>query len=422
MERYNFFWRLIYISVLSNILFSCSNEEHISGNSITGLEINADFLKLIDDGSDIAGELSIISESTAIQLIWNTDSICNLDTSLTSISSQSGKYVLPIKWKKVLPDGNMGPKGVAYKAGVKVIAGDYSQYVPLIWSEKIDTMKIMEMIPATRSANDILPRISQITMFPTTVHMNYENGGIMYVGLSEVPFAILDVSKITPNMNINISLIPECITESQMINFKWNSKGAPSTSFSANVIAMSEGIIQSGVVSYEATHKDYIEVADVKWAPGNLLYNGSEYYFDTNQFTVGDYFGWNWYSKVTNTANFTNIYDYKFDPCSKVLPTGTWKTPTREEWQSLINEGYRKITSPMKAYIFSEEVVLVAGGFKKDDGKLYYSGVAGEYWTSELAQGGMGYVFVYGEQLDRPVSSGGHWSGYGVNVRCVKIY
>lgn len=413
--------KLIAISVLTYGLLSCSNEEHLSEKSVTGLKINADFLKLIDDGTGIAGKLSIISESTDIQLIWNTDSICNLDTSLTSISSLNGNYVLPIKWKKVLSDGTMGPKGVAYKAGVKVIAGDYSQYVPLIWSEKIDTMKIMRTIPLTRSANEVLPRVSQITMLPVTVHMNYEKGGTMYIGLSEVPFVILDVSKFMPNMNINMSLIPEYITESQMINFKWNSKGAPSSSFSANIIAMSEGIIQSGVISYEAP-TDYIEVAGVKWAPGNLLYNGSEYYFDTNQFTVGDYFGWNWYSKVTNTANFTNIYNYQYDPCSKVLPAGTWKTPTRTEWQSLINAGYRKITSPMKAYIFSEKIILVAGGFKKDDGKLYYSGVAGEYWTSELAQGGMGYVFVYGEQSDMPDSSGGHWSGYGVNVRCVKIY
>lgn len=129
------------------------------------MTIEADFLKLADNGTDIAGALSIVSDSKDIQLIWNTDSICNLDTSLTSISSQNGKYILPIKWQKHLSDSTFAPEGVAYKAGVKIIAGEYSKYVPLIWAEQIDTTKVLEF---NQTGNQRCQRRS------TSHHTNYD--------------------------------------------------------------------------------------------------------------------------------------------------------------------------------------------------------------------------------------------------------
>ena len=242
---------LVLIGFISYGLFSCTNENENSVKSNAGLTIEADFLKLADNGTDIAGALSIVSDSKDIQLIWNTDSICNLDTSLTSISSQNGKYILPIKWQKHLSDSTFAPEGVAYKAGVKIIAGEYSKYVPLIWAEQIDTTKVLESIrPVTRGANDDLPRIIQITMVPSTVNMNSINGGSMYIGLSEIPFVVFDLSELTSDMNIDMSKLPNHITESQFLDFKWNTLGAPSYGFSANIIAMSEGLTQIGTITY----------------------------------------------------------------------------------------------------------------------------------------------------------------------------
>lgn len=242
---------LACIGLLSYGLSSCNNEDDATINAVAGLEVNADLLKLTDNGTNIAGELSIASSSKDIQLIWNTDSICNLDTTLTSISPQNGRYVLPIKWQKHLTDSTFAPKNIAYKAGLKIVAGEYSKYIPLIWAEKIDTTKVMESILQTRAADTPMPKVTQITMTPSTVNMNDENGGTMYIGLSNVPFVIFDWSDFTSDMNIDMSAMPTSIQTSTMLNFKWKSGGAPSFEFSANVIAMSEGLTQIGVVEYK---------------------------------------------------------------------------------------------------------------------------------------------------------------------------
>lgn len=242
---------LACIGLLSYGLSSCNNEDDATINAVAGLEVNADLLKLTDNGTNVAGELSIASSSKDIQLIWNTDSICNLDTTLTSISPQNGRYVLPIKWQKHLTDSTFAPKNIAYKAGLKIVAGEYSKYIPLIWAEKIDTTKVMESILQTRAADTPMPKVTQITMTPSTVNMNDENGGTMYIGLSNVPFVIFDWSDFTSDMNIDMSAMPTSIQTSTMLNFKWKSGGAPSFEFSANVIAMSEGLTQIGVVEYK---------------------------------------------------------------------------------------------------------------------------------------------------------------------------
>lgn len=242
---------LACIGLLSYGLSSCNNEDDTTINAVAGLEVDADLLKLTDNGTYVAGELSIASSSKDIQLIWNTDSICNLDTSLTSISPQNGRYILPIKWQKHLTDSTFAPKNIAYKAGLKIVAGEYSKYIPLIWAEKIDTTKVMESLLQTRAADTPMPKVTQITMTPSTVNMNDENGGTMYIGLSNVPFVIFDWSDFTSDMNIDMSAMPTSIQTSTMLNFKWKSGGAPAFEFSANVIAMSEGLTQIGVVEYK---------------------------------------------------------------------------------------------------------------------------------------------------------------------------
>lgn len=331
---------LACMGLLLHGLSSCTNEEDVASvNSTMGLEVGADFLKLADNGTELAGELSIVSGSTDIQLIWNTDSICNLDATQTSISSQNGRYTLPIKWLKQSEDGTFGPEGTAYKAGVKIVAGEYSKYVPLIWAEKIDTTKVMESIhPVTRAASDVLPRVAQITLLPTTVNMNYANGGTMYVGLSEVPFAIFDVSEITSDTNIDMSEIPNYITASQMLNFKWNLNGAPSYGFAVHIIASSEGITQTGIIKYEASApaKDYIEAGGIKWAKGDLQYVNGTYSIKNSQelsssldIYASDQWNYNKLLPVTITSTAQG------DPCRQVAPAGTWRLPTKYEFDVL---------------------------------------------------------------------------------------
>lgn len=189
---------------------------------------------------------------------------------------------MSIKWLEKLPDGKLGPKSIAYKAGVKIVAGEYSKYVPLIWVDKVDTAKVVEAIPMTRAIEEIMPIVTQIEMLPTMVNMNYENGGSIYVKLSNAPFVIFDLSEFTSDKNIDVAQIPTSITTSQTSNFKWNANGAPSYAFTANLIAYSEGITQIGVVTYTPSGTGDSSTLSFKSSnlpSGNIPFTGEGYTF-----------------------------------------------------------------------------------------------------------------------------------------------
>ena len=243
---------LLFLVIFAGLFVACQNEDYDTFQT-EGLDVGVQFLKLSDDDTNIAGKLVINAGTPEIDIKWNTESLCNIDTAQTKISVKNGICTLPIKWKEKLANGSYGPNGIAYKAGVQITAGKYSKYVPLIWAEQIDSTKVMESIPLTRAAGDPMPRVTQITMVPSTVNMNEELGGSMYVGLSNVAFAIFDWSEFSTDMNIDMSMLPTSITASQMLDFKWKAGGAPAFEFSARVIAMSEGLTQTGIVQFVRT-------------------------------------------------------------------------------------------------------------------------------------------------------------------------
>lgn len=362
MQKLKHLFELVFIGLFFFGLFSCSNEEDTSVNAAKGLDISADFLKLVDNGTDVAGELFIASNAKDIQLIWNTDSVCNLDTSLTTISSGSGKYVLPIKWQKNQMNGRFGPEGTAFKAGVKIVAEDYSKYIPLIWAEKIDSAEVAKTAVLTRATYD-LPRIVQITMVPSTVNMNYEIGGSMYIGLTNLSFATIDISGFNSGMNINTSLIPNYITASQMLNFKWNSNGHPSFSFTANVIAKAEGIVQTGIVKYDAPDS-YIEYNGVRWSSGNLKNVNGIYQFAKSQYEFGSY----WPTNPNGS-----------DPCKLVSPLNTWRLPTVAEYRNLINSGLHYVTSPAQGFALGKLFFAQQGGLDNQYAEYMTNEYKGNY-------------------------------------------
>lgn len=260
--------------------FSCTNEDNTFINNITGLETSADLLKLVDDGTNIAGELSITSDIPDVKLVWNTNEACNLDTTLSSITLKNGRYTLPIKWQKSISDGKFAPEGIAYKAGVQIIAGEYSKYVPLIWAEKVDTAKVMEAIPTTRTAESIMPRVVQIELTPITAYMNEQIGVSVHVGLKNAEFVVFDWSEFNSDINIDMSLLPNYITSSQFINFKWTSNGAPSYGFAVNYYAQTEGMTQPGIVTFiPSTPSITLSFKASNLPSGNIPFVGGLYTF-----------------------------------------------------------------------------------------------------------------------------------------------
>ena len=88
------------------------------------------------------------------------------------------------------------------------------------------------------------------------------------------------------------------------------------------------------------------------WAPGNLnaVPNGDGtflYYFAPAQESYsglvngGDYFCWDTLDPTVNaSSNATGVYDASTDPCTKVIPEGTWRMPTKEEFEALVASGF----------------------------------------------------------------------------------
>lgn len=274
---------ILCLTVLSGTLFSCTNEEdaNVYPDGSKGLQTDVEFLRLTDNSTDVAGKLEIMSNMPEVTLKWNTAPNCNLDTLQTSITLKNGRGVLPIKWQEKLEEGKRGPKDLAYKAGVQIIAGEYSKYVPLVWAEEIDSVKLAESSIKTRTTDqEILPRVGQISMFPSTVQLNDQNGGVMSITLTDINFVILDLSEFTADMNLDLADIPSFITESQVLNFRWKAGGAPAFAFSARVVAMSEGLVQYGYVNYAPpVDPGTLNFVNSNLPAGNIPQSGGTYRF-----------------------------------------------------------------------------------------------------------------------------------------------
>lgn len=309
--RKSFLWSVILaLGIIAQLFVGCQNEETESVERVSGLQIATDFIKLSDDSTEVAGELIIQSSLSEVSLKWNTDSVCNLDTTVTFLPVKNGRCSLPIKWKEKQESGKYGPDDIAYKAGVQVIAGEHSAYIPLIWAEKVDTAKVLESFVKTRAVGDPLPKISQITMLPTTVTMDDAVGGTMRIGLSNVPFVIMDYSEITSDMNIDMADMPSVITEDTNLDFKWKSGGAPSFGFSANIVAMSEGLTQIGVVQYLKSTPQITISAN----PTSIVLAGNQDAKAASVITTNDIQGWtanvtegDWFTVTPSGVNGGNL-------------------------------------------------------------------------------------------------------------------
>lgn len=229
--------------------FSCKTNEDDFISASSGFETNADFIKLTDMATSTAGELSIRTNQPEVTVKWNTKAICNLDTTITKLTVKNGMVNLPIKWAETLAKGVYGLENHAYRAGVQLIAGEYSKYIPLIWADGVDSTEIISSIPVTR-AGDIMPRVSEIAMIPTEIRMTEENGDSMRIELNDIPYAILDISAIREDMNIDVSSFDPILMESTTLYFEWGGNGAPSFAFSAPIIVMADEIMQIGTINF----------------------------------------------------------------------------------------------------------------------------------------------------------------------------
>ncbi len=222
------------------------------------------------------------------------------------------------------------------------------------------------------------------------------------------------------------------------------------------VTAVSEGMvaITAEVAGLEATclvtvvkknfnnGHEFVDMGlSVKWATMNVGANAPEdygeyfawgettpksrYAWDTYKWGNGDYKELTKYNDRDNRGTVDNKYTLDLsDDAANVNWEGTWRMPTNEEWEELINQctwvwttqngvdGY-KVTAPNGGSIF-----LPAAGYV-NYGTHSSVGTAGFYWSSSLnsLNSPMGDYVLFNSTYDR-LSADWRYTGNSVRAVC----
>lgn len=243
--------KLLSLLLFMLVLWSCKNEDDVLMNEVPqGFNVNTEFVKLSDNGTGTAGSLLINADVSEVSVRWNVNEKYNLDTTQTSVKLIGGKGVLPIKWREVQESGNYGPDDMLYNAGVMITAGDQSQYIPLIWAEKVDTAHVMQSMIKTRAVSDI-PKAYSVQFVPEIMPMNSQSGGSVFVILENINFALFNYGSLAPAYNVDTSVLPDTIQSSRLLKFNWTTSGAPSFAFDAEIPVYT---LEIGTTSFHVTY------------------------------------------------------------------------------------------------------------------------------------------------------------------------
>lgn len=220
---------------------------------------NAAFLKLQDDSTRIAGMLEITAEAPSVELKWNVCPSFNLDTTVTKLALKNGRAQLPVKWISKLSDGNYGPATSAYSGGVLITSGANSKYVPLIWADEVDSVKIMESLSVKTRAGEETPIApDEITILsPNPLELDKDTCGIIrftYEGTARASVDVVDMEELPYFDTYHLSF--DAILSSYRnppiaIPILWTDEGAPEIDFLAHVkLNTSSGFVKFAYLSY----------------------------------------------------------------------------------------------------------------------------------------------------------------------------
>lgn len=230
---------LLFIFTLLAIC-SCSNEDEAQKSpTLSGPNETTAFVKLADGTTDIAGVIKIVADVPEAELMWVTTPICNLDTTQTTVVLKNGIGELPVRWLNKQQNGGYAPEATAFKAWVRIKAGDQLTDIPLILSERVDSISLMQLIQ-TRSG-EMMPRVTSFAFDPTEVNLQTATGGNCKLKVEGPGKITVDLSGIKDEHKIDKTILPEEVTETTTLDFKWKGGVAPTTAFNV-VIRASDGV------------------------------------------------------------------------------------------------------------------------------------------------------------------------------------
>lgn len=225
--------KYLFVLFISMFCFgACQNEDFENNSHNSQFSTSSDFIRLMDDSTQVAGNLSVIASSSEVDLKWNVPMDCNLDTTSTKLVLTKGQGTLLIKWNKKTGEGTYGPTNTAYEGGVLISSGEKSKYIPLYWTESLDSTKVTEQLQIMTRAGEGLPRVASVSLHPSgNVTMDQDNGGSVYVAFAETPVVSIDATGITSDTHIDKTKIKNMITEPGIVEFTWTAEKAPNFNF-----------------------------------------------------------------------------------------------------------------------------------------------------------------------------------------------
>lgn len=235
--------------------------------SFGDLKDGVEFVQLVNDGTDKAGELLINAEVPEVKIEWVTNPDFNIDTTQCTVALSEGKGVLPIKWKEKNEHGSYAPVNMSFQGGIRILAGKSSKYVPIILSNgKIDLEKLRNRL-MTRADE----RAASITFSPLVVNMSAERGGTTIMRLSNVALAIMDYSGFKPSNNVDLSTMEDTITTpSTVLQFKWKNNTPAANGFEATLSVYCEEIVGASTTTIT-----WEPEGSITPTPGDLTYSSS---------------------------------------------------------------------------------------------------------------------------------------------------
>lgn len=230
--------RKIFLFLLTLLaMWSCKNEEDGFDKAILSESATA-FVRLSDNATRSAGTIKIVADVPEAELTWITIPECNLDTTQTTVYLKNGVGTLPVQWLNKQENGSYAPKNLAFKAWVRVKAGDEITDIPLILSERVDSVKLMQSIK-TRAAG-VLPRVASLEFIPPVVNMQATTGGRTELRVADMTSIIdVDYTGITDEMRIDKTNLPTTVSQTETLDFTWIGGTAPTTAFSVILTARS---------------------------------------------------------------------------------------------------------------------------------------------------------------------------------------
>lgn len=187
------------------------------------------------------------------------------------------------------------------------------------------------------------------------------------------------------------------------------------------------------------TKKNGFLVGGVEWATGGLQYANGVYSISPSQdYSTGvNDATWNavanpdYYSYYTLTPTATSLNNG--DPCSRVAPAGTWRLPTKADFDAMIQAPYVFVrnSNGVFGYFFdvteapatpeeeANTLFFPAAGFRSaTDNKFYTVKNAGYYWSSTSYNNQNAYYLLLNSNSVPTVTNGSR--NAGLNIRCVK--